>query len=56
MKKVVIAVLVFLPFLISAASCSEMPKEVAQSVEEATIFPDYKDVTVPENIAPLNFE
>ena len=56
MKKVVIAVLVFLPFLISAASCSEMPKEVAQSGEEATIFPDYKDVTVPENIAPLNFE
>ena len=36
------------------ASCSGLDiKE--NSGEDITVFPDYKDVTVPFNIAPLNF-
>lgn len=34
-------------------SCSSSPKE--KSSEQPDIFPDYRDVTVPVNIAPLNF-
>lgn len=34
-------------------SCSSLPKE--ESTEQPEIFPDYRDVTVPVNIAPLNF-
>ena len=44
----------FLVFLV-AVSCSswKTPESVMES--EPTIFPDYKDITVPYNIAPLNF-
>lgn len=38
------------------ASCVSDPGEVAvKSAADAPIFPDYRDVTVPANIAPLNF-
>ena len=39
-------------------SCSgpSIPSEFKQSAKMPTIYPDYIDVTVPVNIAPLTFE
>ena len=34
---------------------AEVPTQFAETNTEATIYPDYKDVVVPPNIAPLNF-
>ena len=36
-------------------SCTPTPENVHQSNESPPIYPDYCDVTIPENIAPLNF-
>ena len=36
-------------------SCTPTPKDVVMQDELPPIFPDYCDVTIPENIAPLNF-
>ena len=36
-------------------ACTPTPHDVKQSGEEADIYPDYKDVTIPVNIAPMNF-
>lgn len=42
-----------------AAACGkkapELPASYEESREQAEIYPDYRDITVPENIAPLNF-
>lgn len=46
----------FLLILISfLCGCSDHSKAGASSQEEPSVFPDYKGVTVPFNIAPLNF-
>lgn len=37
------------------AGCVPKVDEPASDAAEAAIFPDYKEVTVPPNIAPLNF-
>lgn len=38
------------------ASCAGCPERAARSIDfPPPIFPDYTDVTVPYNIAPLNF-
>ncbi len=48
--------LFFLNLLMMLAACSPQVPDITQSVENApSIFPDYTDVTVPSNIAPLNF-
>ena len=56
MKKLYIlarqAILVMLTVL---ASCTPTPENVQKSNELPPIYPDYCDVTIPENIAPLNF-
>lgn len=36
-------------------ACNNLPKESAESAELPQIFPDYTDLTIPPNIAPLNF-
>ena len=36
-------------------ACTPTPHDVKQSEQEAEIYPDYKDVTIPVNIAPMNF-
>ena len=46
--------LLFLFFLLLAA-CTSTPKDVQQVDELPPIYPDYCDVTIPVNIAPLNF-
>ncbi len=35
--------------------CSEQPKVATQTNSKPAIFPDYTEVTIPYNIAPLNF-
>ena len=47
--------LVMLVVLATIASCTPTPRDVQQSDEQPPIYPDYCDVTIPENIAPLNF-
>lgn len=37
------------------AACSPRPKDVEKSESLPPIYPDYAGVTIPENIAPLNF-
>ena len=41
--------------LLSMISCARRPANAEPLSEEAPIFPDYKEVTIPVNIAPLNF-
>ncbi|MBR5686903.1 MAG: PD40 domain-containing protein [Prevotella sp.] len=42
-------------FLMLLTACTPTPQDVKQSDQEADIYPDYKDVTIPVNIAPMNF-
>ena len=44
-----------LALLTLLTACTPTPHDVVQSTQEAEIYPDYKDVTIPVNIAPLNF-
>ncbi len=39
-----------------AACSAERPPEMAPSAELPDIFPDYTDVTIPAQIAPMNFD
>ncbi len=41
--------------LLSSCSSPSVPEEYAESSDYPTIYPDYIDVTVPVNIAPLHF-
>lgn len=41
--------------LMLLTACTPTPHDVKQSEQEAEIYPDYKDVTIPVNIAPMNF-
>lgn len=47
--------LVILVALAILSSCTPTPRDVQKSDELPPIYPDYCDVTIPENIAPLNF-
>ena len=42
-------------FSLFTISCTPMPEQVEQTDIPAPIYPDYRDVTIPTNIAPLNF-
>ena len=42
--------------LLLVACGSKIPEKFSQSDDLPTIYPDYVDVTVPQNIAPLTFE
>lgn len=42
-------------FILCAAGCTPSPKDVSETDALPPIYPDYVGVTVPENIAPLNF-
>ena len=41
--------------VLQLTSCTPTPKNVQKSNVLPPIYPDYCDVTIPENIAPLNF-
>lgn len=51
MKRIVIYILLVL----ISASCDQSITIVGQDDTEPTIWPDYKDICIPENIAPLCF-
>ncbi|MBP5486205.1 MAG: PD40 domain-containing protein [Bacteroidales bacterium] len=51
----IINIIISLTVTLTAYSCSSKPEGATQSGEEAPVFPDYKEVTIPANIAPLNF-
>ena len=38
-----------------AVACTPTPENVEQVSSKPAIYPDYTDVTIPVNIAPLNF-
>ena len=42
--------------LLAACNQAKVPADYTQSQEQPKIYPDYRDVTVPVNIAPLSFE
>ena len=44
-----------LSFSIFMISCTPTPENVQKSNDLPPIYPDYCDITIPENIAPLNF-
>lgn len=56
MKKIkTIYPLVLLAALLFGIACNERPTAATPTNELPTIFPDYTEVTIPYNIAPLNF-
>ena len=44
----------FIAFLLLATACTDEPTNFKTGYD-ASIFPDYTDITVPSNIAPVNF-
>ncbi len=44
-----------LPLLLASCGGGSVPTQFSQTDAEATIYPDYKNVVVPANIAPMNF-
>ena len=42
--------------LLMSCSSPQIPAQYKESQVEAPIYPDYQEVTVPVNMAPLNFE
>ena len=48
----------FVGFIVAVClmGCSPYMKNVRQTHESVEIYPDYKEVTIPVNIAPLDFE
>ena len=46
----------FLVLLLTGlAACTPKPENVTRTDAGAPVYPDYKDITIPYNIAPLNF-
>lgn len=53
MRKTVILLLTIL--FIGLFSCTEIPGDYEVSSDQPDVFPDIKDIKIPDNIAPLNF-
>ena len=47
---------ILLPLLASCASTPTVPTNATASKEQVSIYPDYRDVVIPPNIAPLNIK
>jgi hypothetical protein len=54
LKKITFAVLLF-TWMVLLVSCAQSPKNVVESDVYAAIFPEYYQLIIPPNIAPLNF-
>lgn len=48
--------LILLAALLAACQQAQVPANYQQVKRDAPIYPDYTDVTIPVNMAPLNFE
>lgn len=46
---------ILISLILGLASCTPSPKDISETDELPDIYPDYIGVTVPVNIAPLNF-
>lgn len=51
----ILDILVILEILVLFVACTPTPQDVRTSDALPPIYPDYCDVTIPQNIAPLNF-
>ena len=51
-KNLIIGITVMVMLLVA---CTPTPYDVKRSEEDVVIYPDYKNVTIPVNIAPMNF-
>ena len=40
---------------IACGKKAELPSQFTTAQEQAVIYPDYRDIVIPSNIAPLNF-
>jgi Tol biopolymer transport system component len=47
------ALILFLVFCLP--SCKNIPSSYIETKDQLSIYPDYRDVYIPQNIAPLNF-
>jgi hypothetical protein len=47
--------LLILLFAVVSTSCRHVPTEYAETTDSLNIYPEYKEVSIPSNIAPLNF-
>ena len=47
--------IVLLGLLFALSSCVSKPKDVKLYDVLPPIYPDYTDITIPQNMAPLNF-
>ncbi len=56
MKSKLLFILVLSVVLAGCSSHPTLPTDFSKEKSELKIFPDYKDVTIPFNIAPLNFQ
>lgn len=56
MKKILTLFVLTLTLLGSCQKPAAVPTESTPTSEAALIYPDYRDVTIPPNIAPLNFQ
>jgi len=54
-KKISVRIVFFLFFMILGWSCKKEIKNYTSGNRDASIFPDYINVVIPPNIAPLNF-
>ena len=54
-KIFILPIFLFTLFLVSCTKPSAVPQQFTEVKEDAVIYPDYRDVTIPPNIAPLNF-
>ncbi len=50
-----IIIMMLLGLLLGWTACAPIPHDTVPAEEPLVIYPDYQDITVPCNIAPLNF-
>lgn len=55
MKKICYILLTGLSLALLVAGCTSGSTGYLETIDHAHIFPDYTDITIPPNIAPLNF-
>ncbi|MBQ5596523.1 MAG: hypothetical protein IIU75_05535, partial [Rikenellaceae bacterium] len=48
--------LIYILMLVVMVACGEAPTSYRQCPELPPMHPNYADITIPYNIAPLNFE
>ena len=48
-------IIIFLTVMLTWVACTPTPENVQQTNDLPPIYPDYTEVTIPINIAPLNF-